>query len=111
MSADITLNRVEIDWVKFDALSDQEIDYDDAPALSAEMLQAKKPLVRRGLKPLPQKKQITLRLDEDIIAWFKQHERGYQTLINETLRRAMQQEAFESRLRQIIRKELGRTGA
>ena len=35
-------------------------------------------------------------------------ERGYQTLINETLRQAMQHEDLEERLRRIIREELHR---
>lgn len=38
----------------------------------------------------PRKKSITLRLDEDIIAFFKKGGRGYQTRLNAALRQAMQ---------------------
>lgn len=38
----------------------------------------------------PRKKSITLRLDEDIIAFFKKDGKGYQTRLNAALRQAMQ---------------------
>lgn len=44
---------------------------------------------RRGLFFRPVKKQLTLRLDADVIAWFKTHApngEGYQTIINSALR-------------------------
>lgn len=47
---------------------------------------------RRGLFYRPIKKQLTLRLDADVIHWFRQHEpngEGYQTRINEALREYM----------------------
>lgn len=34
----------------------------------------------------PLKKQVTLRVDADLLAWFKQSGKGYQTRINEALR-------------------------
>ena len=37
----------------------------------------------------PIKKPVTLRLDADVIAWFKAQGRGYQTRINKALRRVM----------------------
>ena len=37
----------------------------------------------------PIKKPVTLRLDADVIAWFKAQGRGYQTRINRTLRQVM----------------------
>lgn len=64
---------------------------------------------RVGLKPLPQKKQkINITLDPDIVAWFKQQAggRGYQTLINTTLREAMQKKTIEETIRRVIREEL-----
>lgn len=44
---------------------------------------------RRGLFYRPVKQQLTLRLDADVVAWFKRHAkggRGYQTDINRALR-------------------------
>ncbi len=44
---------------------------------------------KRGLFFRPVKQQLTLRLDADLIAWFKSHAvqgQGYQTNINQALR-------------------------
>jgi uncharacterized protein (DUF4415 family) len=43
-------------------------------------------IVRRGLKPLPPKSSISLRLDQDVLEWFKAQGPGYQTRINTVLR-------------------------
>lgn len=59
------------------------------------------------------KTRITIRLDNDIINWFRKkvHEAGggnYQTIINEALRQYIQQQdnALEKTLRKVIREEL-----
>lgn len=43
-------------------------------------------IVRRGLKPLPTKSSVSLRLDSDVLEWFKAQGPGYQTRINSVLR-------------------------
>ncbi len=43
-------------------------------------------LVRKGLKPVGRKAQVTLRIDADVIQWFRARGRGYQTRINSILR-------------------------
>lgn len=43
-------------------------------------------VVRRGLKPVPPKTSISLRVDPDVLAWFKAQGDGYQTRINAVLR-------------------------
>lgn len=43
-------------------------------------------IVRRGLKPVPSKELISLRIDQDVIEWFKAQGPGYQTRINSVLR-------------------------
>ena len=43
-------------------------------------------IVRRGLKPVPSKELISLRVDQDVIEWFKAQGPGYQTRINSVLR-------------------------
>ena len=43
-------------------------------------------IVRRGLKPVPGKTSISLRVDADILEWFKAQGPGYQTKINAVLR-------------------------
>jgi len=40
----------------------------------------------------PIKKAVTLRLDADVLAWFKRQGRGYQTRINRALRKLMSEE-------------------
>jgi uncharacterized protein (DUF4415 family) len=61
------------------------------------------------------KTRITIRLDDDVLAWFRKqvHRAGggsYQALINEALRRhiAEAQEPLEATLRRVIREEMGR---
>lgn len=43
-------------------------------------------IVRRGLQPAPAKASISLRLDADVLEWFKGQGPGYQTRINAVLR-------------------------
>jgi uncharacterized protein (DUF4415 family) len=45
----------------------------------------------------PVKKPVTLRLDADVLAWFQQPGRGYQTRINRALRRVMIEERKKAR--------------
>ena len=65
------------------------------------------------IQPMPGKTRITIRLDTDVINWFRKkvHAAGggnYQTLINEALRQFIQQQdnTLEKTLRKIIREEL-----
>ena len=43
-------------------------------------------MVRRGLQPLASKASISLRVDNDVLVWFKAQCPGYQTRINTVLR-------------------------
>ena len=43
-------------------------------------------VVRRGLKPQPPKEAISLRVEQDVLEWFKAQGPGYQTRINAVLR-------------------------
>lgn len=65
---------------------------------------------RVNLKPTPRKRRVTILLDTGLVEYFKAQagERGYQTLINETLRQAMERDELEDRLRRIIREEIHR---
>lgn len=44
----------------------------------------------------PLKKPVTLRLDADVLAWFKKDGRRYQTRINSALRKVMEREMKSS---------------
>ena len=73
-----------------EALPDDQIDTTDAP----EILDWSD--ARRGIFYRPVKQQITLRLDADIIAWFKSRApggRGYQTDISGALREHVERRA------------------
>ena len=74
------------DFARLDKMKDEDIDYSDAPEITLEMFA--KAIVRSGLKPRV-KKQITLRVDDDVLAWFKKQGSGYQTRINMLLRAYM----------------------
>lgn len=43
-------------------------------------------IARRGLKPIPPKASISLRVDADVLEWLKLQGPGYQTRINAILR-------------------------
>jgi uncharacterized protein (DUF4415 family) len=43
-------------------------------------------IVRKGLKPVPPKASVSLRIDVDVLEWFKSRGSGYQTRINAVLR-------------------------
>jgi uncharacterized protein (DUF4415 family) len=76
------------------ALPDGAIDTSDAPEL-LDWSGAK-----RGLFYRPVKQQLTLRLDADVVAWFKgqtSSNEGYQTRINRALREYVQGQATKSR--------------
>jgi uncharacterized protein (DUF4415 family) len=47
-------------------------------------------VVRRALVPVEAKEQITLRIDADVLRWFRSHGKGYQTQINALLRAYME---------------------
>ena len=72
---------------------------------------------RGAIDPMPSgKTRITIRLDDEVLAWFREqtHLAGggnYQTLINDALRQYIQQrpESLEEILRRVLREELERT--
>jgi uncharacterized protein (DUF4415 family) len=89
-----------------------DMNTEDLPEVVYEPARAK----RGALNPLPPAKdRITIRLDKDVLAWFKRrvHEQGggnYQTLINDALREYIQgQGTLEAILRRVIREELHQT--
>lgn len=75
--------------MRLDVLKDEEINFSDTPELTPEMLA--RAIVRRGLKPIPPKERLTLRIDSDVLAWYKKQGPGCQTRINALLRAYMQE--------------------
>jgi uncharacterized protein (DUF4415 family) len=65
------------------ALPDEEINTDDVPEVT-DWSQGE-----RGRFYRPVKRQVTLRIDADVLAFFRATEKHYQTAMNRTLRAAM----------------------
>lgn len=78
----------ETDWECIDAMTDEDIDLRETPEVSPEMFA--RGVVRRGLKPTARKTQLTLRVDSDVLEWYKNQGAGYQTKINALLRAYME---------------------
>jgi uncharacterized protein (DUF4415 family) len=68
-------------------MGDEDIDFSDSPEWTPEDFG--KAVVHLGFKPLPPKEQITLRVDADVLAWFRALGAGYQSQINALLRAYM----------------------
>lgn len=90
----------------YSSITSDEIEMDDYPKITQADLD--RATFRVNRKPAPRKRRVTILLDTGLVEYFKAQagERGYQTLINETLRQAMEQSDLEEKLRRIIREEL-----
>ena len=64
---------------------------DDAPPWSPKAFA--EAVVRKGLKPVPKKSLLSLRIDEDVVTWFRAQGRGYQSQMNALLRAYMEAQA------------------
>jgi len=71
----------QTDWAKVDSIKDEDIDYTDIPDL------AKTDFFKRAIWWPGTKQMLTIRLDPDVLAFFKKQGRGYQTTINLVLRK------------------------
>jgi uncharacterized protein (DUF4415 family) len=76
------LERHKDELAALDAMRDEDIDFSDIPEITDEQWSR----AVRGKFYQPITEQITLELDADVIAWFKQNETKYQTAINAALR-------------------------
>ena len=74
-------SKLEKELVALDAMRDEDIDLSDASEVTDWAA------AERGKFYRPVKEQVTLRLDADVLHWFKQSGKGYQTRINAALRR------------------------
>lgn len=80
MKAKNTIRESRTDWKLLDGMSDPGIDFSDIPKLG-------KSFFARAKLRMPRKKtSVSIRLDPDVLAWFKRAGRGYQTRINAILR-------------------------
>jgi uncharacterized protein (DUF4415 family) len=84
MSVRNTKRRSRTNWERVDGITDRHIDYSDIPPLDAAFFR------EAILWPGP-KKQVTLRLDPDVLTYFRKQGKGYQSTINAVLRRYVQE--------------------
>jgi len=63
----------------------------DAPKLTAGQIARMKPVHSEYWKVEPVKISVSIKIDADILTWFKSTGKGYQTRINKALREAMMQ--------------------
>jgi uncharacterized protein (DUF4415 family) len=98
----------EIDWAAVDAAPMANAPDEDSPELTAAQLAQLRPLGEALPALTTSKTRITIMLDDTVLQAYKARAggRGYQTLINETLRRGLDADAIKEALRQVIREEL-----
>ena len=71
------------DWQRLAKIKDKDIDTSDIPELDDDFF-------KRAEIKVPPKQSVTLRLDADVLVWFKSQGQGYQTRINKLLRSYME---------------------
>jgi len=84
MSVRSTKKRSRTNWKRIDRMTDQEIDYSDITPLRANFF-------REAILWPGRKKQVTLRIDPDVLSFFRKQGRGYQSTINAVLRRYVEE--------------------
>ena len=78
------MKSIKSDLARIDRMRDADIDYSDIPPLDRTFL-------KKATTPWPPvKRQLTIRLDADVLAWLKGQGKGYQTRINRILRLVME---------------------
>ena len=75
--------RSRTDWAKLKSGTPGKATSDHP---EAEIRHTVRGIVRRGLKPQPAKAAISLRIEQDVLEWFKAQGPGYQTRMNAVLR-------------------------
>lgn len=78
--SDIDLNKPsETDWERVNSLTDEEIDTSDIPPLDDDFF-------AKARLRMPKQVSVTMRVDADLLEWFKARGEEYESLINTALR-------------------------
>ena len=86
----ITSKKLSNERIK--SIAKKPIIYDeDSPKLTAEQIARMKPANSEYWRIEPVKVSFSMKIDADVLAWFKSKGKGYQTRINKALRNAMMQ--------------------
>jgi uncharacterized protein (DUF4415 family) len=72
------------DWARLRDRAKVATPTDEHPEIAVKRIV--RGVVRRGLQPVAPKTAISLRVDQDVLEWFKAQGDGYQTRINSVLR-------------------------
>jgi len=84
-----TSRKSKTDIKRLKSMKESDIVIDnDAPAWTPEMFA--RAIVRKGLKPVARKSLLSLRIDSDVLEWFRAKGRGYQSRMNALLRAYME---------------------
>ncbi len=70
----------ETDWNRLDSMRDEDIDLSDIPEMGEEFFK------NTALVMPERKSSVTLRLDREVVEWFKSQGKGYQTRMNAVLK-------------------------
>ena len=84
MKAESSIRDSRTDWARLEKMTDRDIDLSDVPELDAGFFRTAKIRMPRA------KKAVSIRLDQDVLAWFRKQGGAYQTRINAVLRTYMQ---------------------
>ncbi|MGH7182968.1 MAG: BrnA antitoxin family protein [Nitrospiraceae bacterium] len=84
MKKPTTKKRSRTNWARINALKNKDLDFSDIPKQG-------KAFFKRAILRLPEPKTaVTIRLDRQVLNWFKAKGPGYQTRINALLRAYME---------------------
>jgi uncharacterized protein (DUF4415 family) len=72
-------------WARVRSMKEREIK-STSEHPEADVKHIVRGIARRGLRPIPPKASLSLRLDADVVRWFKSQGPGYQTRMNAVLR-------------------------
>ncbi len=75
---EVSKMRGRTDWKRLRRAKDEAIDFSDIPELSGDFI--------REMTWAGPKVPVSLRVDSEVMDWFKRHGKGYQTRINAVLR-------------------------
>ena len=84
MKGNDSTRKSRTDWERLERMPDEEIDTSDIPELDEEFFRHAKVCLPAG------KQLVSLRIDNEVLDWFRRQGKGYQTRINAVLRAYVQ---------------------
>ncbi len=91
----------DTDWERLSTMSDEEINFSDNAELDDSFFS------NATLRMPESKKSVSLRIDQDVLEWYKSQGAGYQTRMNAVLRMYMQAKSGTARKVPVKRKKVG----